>query len=172
MRIEKKFREACLECGLGKLLASLKNNELNAALESLMKSLEAKLGGVTITGEVSRIGQTVNISSKGGKEFLKRELVLDCSRYDQFSGEKHSNLISITFMQKHCMDLDSCRVGDKVEVSYAISGREWNGKVFNDIVGYKVEVLSASTVPQAPVAVQVQQPMPTQEASTNNELPF
>ena len=75
----------------------------------------------TITGKIVTIGQTVNVSKK--KEFLKRNLVLDCSRYDEFTGEKRENYVSMSFTQKRCDDLNAYQVGELVEVSFILNGR-------------------------------------------------
>lgn len=95
----------------------------------------------TIIGKVLMVGEAVNISKKS--EFYKRELVLDISRYDQFTGEKKENYVKFSFEGKHCEDLDFYKVGDLVEVSFVFNGRIWESdgikKYIVDVVGYKIE---------------------------------
>lgn len=132
----------------------------------------------TITGKIVTIGQTVNVSKK--KEFLKRDLVLDCSRYDEFTGEKRENYVSMSFTQKRCDDLNAYQVGELVEVSFILNGRKYekDGQTMyiTDIIGYKVERKgqgATQAAPQEPSAPQAQSPSvspsPTNE---QNDLPF
>lgn len=97
----------------------------------------------TIIGTVLEIGRTVQVPTKSGKEFYKRELVLDASTFDTFTGEKRENYPSFNFLQRHVEDLSSLKVGERVEVSFFISGRRYEKdgeiKYFNDVVGFKVE---------------------------------
>jgi hypothetical protein len=46
-------------------------------------------------------------------------------------------------------DLETAKVGDKVEISYQVTAREWNGKWYNNVDLFKVEYLD---IPQQPVA--------------------
>lgn len=112
----------------------------------------------TVTGRILSIGQTVNVSKQ--KEFLKRELVLDCSRYDEFTGEKRENYVTLSFTQKRCEELDGFALGELVEVSFILSGRRYEKdgqtKYITDVTGYKVERKGAQqgiAAPQAPQAV-------------------
>lgn len=112
----------------------------------------------TVTGRILSIGQTVNVSKQ--KEFLKRELVLDCSRYDEFTGEKRENYVTLSFTQKRCEELNGFAPGELVEVSFILSGRRYEKdgqtKYITDITGYKVERKGAQqgiAAPQAPQAV-------------------
>ena len=49
-------------------------------------------------------------------------------------------------------DLEGANVGDKVEISYQVTAREWNGKWYNNVDLYKVEFLE-------PAMPQMQQPV-------------
>lgn len=98
----------------------------------------------TIIGKVLVIGRTEEIPSKnGGQPFLKRTLVQDCSRYDQYTGKKFENYPQLEFASKNTAILDNFNVGDVVEVSFALQGRSYEKdgvhKYFTSIVGYKVE---------------------------------
>ena len=133
----------------------------------------------TITGKIVTIGQTVNVSQKN--EFLKRELVLDCSRYDEFTGEKRENYVSMSFTQKRCEDLNGFQVGELVEVSFILNGRKYEKdgqtKYITDIIGYKVERKgqgAQQASPQAPSAPQAQSPSAPQDSPTKEQtdLPF
>ena len=146
----------------------------------------------TIIGKVLVIGRTEEIPSKnGGQPFLKRTLVLDCSRYDQYTGQKFENYPQLEFASKNTAILDNFNVGDVVEVSFALQGRSYEKdgvqKYFTSIVGYKVEPYNtqhsqqpAPQAPQnAPQAEQSNQPFtpPAVDANgnpvdNNDDLPF
>ena len=65
-------------------------------------------------------------------------------------------------------DLEGAMIGDKVEISYQVTAREWNGKWYNNVDLYKVEFLEpqmqqpvAPAYPQNPQFPQYpQQPQP------------
>lgn len=62
----------------------------------------------TIIGKVLVIGRTEEIPSKnGGQPFLKRTLVQDCSRYDQYTGKKFENYPQLEFASKNTAILDN-----------------------------------------------------------------
>ena len=168
--IEQKFREACVQSGLASMIKQLNNPALNGLISATLGILKQSAGGNTVTGTVKSVGQTVNVS-KTGNEFKKRELILDISRYNPDTGEKYENYVQMSFTQKHCDDLNGLSVGDKVEVAFTVSGREWNGKIINDIVGLRVERIGAAptAAPTAPATAPIAQE-PTEEPI--EELPF
>ena len=135
----------------------------------------------TIIGRIHKIGQAVNVS-RTSKEFLKRELVLDCSRYDEYSGEKRENFVALSFTQKRCEELEGYQAGELVEVSFVLSGRPYvkDGvtKYITDIVGFKVErrgqAATSPNVPSAsaPTAAAPQPPSSPQVAVPEGDLPF
>lgn len=158
--IEQKFREACKESGLASMLTQLNNAALNGLVASTLNILKQKAGANTVTGVIKSIGNTTNVAKQAGKEYNKRDLVLDISRFDSQTGEKYENFFQLTFSRKHCADLDGFAVGERVEVSFVVGGREWNGKVINDIAGYKIERVDGGSAPQAPKAPQAVAPQP------------
>lgn len=98
----------------------------------------------TVIGTILVIENTESIPSKnGGQPFLKRGLVLDCSRYDQYTGQKYENYPRLEFSGNKCSELDNFQVGQLVEVSFVLSGRSYEKdgitKYFTSVVGYKVE---------------------------------
>lgn len=87
----------------------------------------------TLKGTITAIKPTQQISDK----FSKREIVVnDNSRYPQE--------ILFQFTNDNCMVLDSYKVGQDVEVSFNLRGREWTSpqgevKYFNTLEGWKIE---------------------------------
>ena len=110
----------------------------------------------TITGIILSIGQTVAVptNNQNGQPFYKRELILDASRYDQFSGRKFENYPKFEFVGNNCTMLDQFQVGQAVTVSFVLSGRkvEKDGQVnyFTNITGYKVELYQRQQPVQQP----------------------
>lgn len=96
----------------------------------------------TITGRILLIGELENIPYQDGV-FHKREVVLDCSRFDTMTGEKNENYPKFEFTGKHVDDLNNYQVGQFVTVSFVLSGRmvEKDGKTsyFTNITAYKIE---------------------------------
>lgn len=105
----------------------------------------------TITGKILVIGQTEAIPYQD-KTFYKRELVLDASRFDQYSGQKFENYPKFEFTGNNCSSLDQFQIGQVVTVSFVLSGRrvEKNGQVsfFTNVTGYKVEPYVRQNQPQ------------------------
>ena len=123
----------------------------------------------TITGIILFIGEKVAVptNNQNGQPFYKRELVLDASRYDQFSGHKFENYPKFEFVGNNCTILDQFQAGQAVTVSFVLSGRkvEKDGQVsyFTNVTGYKVELFQRAQQPQQAAANQVQQPQVAQQ---------
>lgn len=103
----------------------------------------------TMTGRIKVIMPTETITSKSDstKTFLKRTIVLDCTRYDQYTGERgYDNFPSFEFSGERCSDLDKFKVGQVVTLSFDLQGNKFvdsTGKerYFTSIRGYKIELI-------------------------------
>lgn len=130
----------------------------------------------TIIGRVLLVGPIEEIPTRnGGQSFQKRSLVLDCSRFDQFTGQKYENYPQIEFASKNVSLLDGLIEGEIVEVSFALQGRSYTKdgttRFFTSIVGYNVE--ARNTTQEQPVAQQAPQSAPApQPDPQNDDLPF
>lgn len=148
----------------------------------------------TIKGKVFKIGQVESVPY-GDHVFTKRELVLDASRYDPYTGERFDNFPKFEFTQKNVSKLDELQVGQLVTVTFALRGR-WNQErntSWTDIIGYQVETAQQlykeepqqqftnggqQTPPQAPNAALSQPNATTQyqpqspAATSQDNLPF
>ena len=83
--------------------------------------------------------------------FTKREMVVtvEDGRYPQD--------INLEFVQDKAGLLDALQVGQEVTVSFDIRGREYNGRYFNNLQGWKVVTAEAASThpdsrPAAPYA--------------------
>ena len=93
-----------------------------------------------ITGKIIVLRETQQITDT----FKKREVVI------KTPGE-YPQTIPVNFMQDKVSLLDNFSVGEEVSVSYDLRGREYNGKYFSEVVGWKIESLEG------------RQDLPTQE---------
>lgn len=92
-----------------------------------------------ITGKIKVIKATEVVSDK----FSKRELVIT-------TNEQYHQDISIQFTQDKCNLLDNLSIGQMVEVSINLKGREWTSpqgevKYFNTIEGWRIKVQNNKT---------------------------
>lgn len=86
---------------------------------------------LTITGKIKSIGSIQSIPSKnGGSPFEKRELVLDTTRFDPYTGERseYENYPALEFSGEKCKDLDGYQVGQVVTVSFELQGSFYKGQ--------------------------------------------
>lgn len=91
------------------------------------------------TALIRSISPVIEIPSRsGGQSFLKRELVLDDSWIKD--GNTHENFVLIEFTGDKMAQLDAFAPGQRVNVEAYVSGREYQGKVFNTIKGSTIEL--------------------------------
>ena len=102
-----------------------------------------------IRGTVKLIQETQTFASG----FTKRELVLTVE------DSKYPQDINLEFLNDNVIVLDEIKAGDVVTIYFNIRGREYNGKYFNNLVGWKIAVDSA-----------VAKTDPTPD--TNEDIPF
>ena len=93
---------------------------------------------MVVTGKIKVIGEVVE---KG--TFKSRDVVVTTE-------EQYPQQISIQFVQDKCSVLDGYKVGESVEVSINLRGREWVdpagvSKYFNTIQGWKINKVAGAT---------------------------
>ena len=144
-----------------------------------------------ITGRIYKIMPTQPIvSERTGNTFYKREIVLDASRFDQYTGEKKfDNHPMLEFGgEEQCAQLDKFKEGELVTISFDLNGTQYQDKKNNEIRfftrvrAYKIErVGTQAQQPQAQAPQTAQptqaapQPMPQPVPQTQeepNDLPF
>ena len=97
-----------------------------------------------ISGIILQIGNIESIPYQD-KVFKKRELVLDCSYRNQFTGQiERANYPKFEFTGNHVDDLNSFKFGDIVTVSFSLNGsrteRDGQVRYFTNVQGYKIEL--------------------------------
>ena len=95
-----------------------------------------------VKGNIKVINPTQIVSEK----FSKRELVVT-------TNDTYPQDILIQFTQDKCSILDSYKIGQNVNVSINLRGREWTSpqgevKYFNTIEGWRIEKLEDTPAPQ------------------------
>ncbi len=77
-----------------------------------------------VTGQVHLIEPTKTFGQKG---FRKRTVVLE-----QTTG-RFTNYIPLEFVSDACDSVDSLKVGDKVKVTYRLTGRKWQKDAMSEV---------------------------------------
>ena len=143
-----------------------------------------------MTGKIYKIMPTETIVSKkdSTKSFQKRTIVLDCTRFDQYTGERgFDNYPSFEFSGDKCAELDNYQVGQIVTITFDLQGNKYtdsNGKekYYTSIRGFKIELkgqtqqLNNTPTPIEQVSQQLQNnglvDTPVSIANDNDPLPF
>lgn len=112
-----------------------------------------------IKGKLHKVGQTIQVS----EAFSKRVFVIEDST------GMYPQLIELQLTKDKCILLDGLNVGDEVNVSYNLRGKEWlnpqgETKYFNTLEALQINVLNRFTTA----------PQPTQgvEQPNGDGLPF
>lgn len=112
-----------------------------------------------LTGKIKLIQDPQTFNSG----FTKREMVVavDDGKYPQE--------INLEFVQDKVSLLDSLLVGQVVTVNFDIRGREYNGRYFNNLVGWKVQLMSAAEISEPEHFNSNAAPQP---ADFDDDIPF
>jgi hypothetical protein len=109
-----------------------------------------------LTGKIKLIQEPRTFSSG----FTKREMVVTVE------DGKYPQEINLEFVQDKIALLDDLQPGQEVTVSFDIRGREYNGRYFNNLQGWKVV-----TQGDAPGAPAEEPPFPT-PSDFDEDIPF
>lgn len=111
-------------------------------------------------GTISFMSEVQSGVAQSGNPWYRQTIVVDVAGYNgsfrKVALQASGNVVG---------DLEGANVGDKVEISYQVTAREWNGKWYNNVDLYKVEFLEpqmqqpvAPAYPQNPQFPQYPQP--------------
>ena len=125
-----------------------------------------------VKGKIKLIGETKTYGSNG---FRKREVVIT-------TDEQYPQFITIEFVQDKTELLDNFKVGDEVEISINLRGREWitpegETKYFNSIQGWRITKINTEAPQDIPPPVDdgfepADNFMDDNEDDPENDLPF
>ena len=121
-----------------------------------------------LNGTIEVLNETVQVTPK----FSKREFVInDNGQYPQ--------TISFQAAQDKCPMLDGFNVGDEVEVSFNLRGREWTSpqnevKYFNTLDAWKIEkqANSAASAPASAAGLPSTEIPTASTDAADDDLPF
>lgn len=98
-----------------------------------------------ISGIIQHIGNTESIPYQD-KVFKKRELVLDCSYRNQFTGQiERANYPKFEFTGNHVDDLNDFNIGDIVTVSFSLNGSR-SGKMGKSDTSLTFKVIKSRNI--------------------------
>ncbi|MBQ7191226.1 MAG: DUF3127 domain-containing protein [Kiritimatiellae bacterium] len=108
--------------------------------------------------------------------FSKREFVIE------IQDGNYPSVVSFNCLKDNTKLLDPVQVGDNVKVTFAIRGREYNGRYFNDLVCFRLAKVEADGTsveydqversrPQQPSASAAANP-PAAEPVDDDDIPF
>jgi hypothetical protein len=100
-------------------------------------AISKHMGRELVESTHSLYGQVHTIGDEIEREcgFVKRELILRTNDYKP-------TLVCFEFLNKAGKALDGLSEEEKVKVTFRVEGKEWQGKVLNNLIGTKVERLS------------------------------
>ena len=105
-------------------------------------------------GTITFMSDVQSGMSQNGNPWYRQTIVVDVAGYNgsyrKVALQAFGNVVG---------DLETAKVGDKVEVSYQVTAREWNGKWSNNVDLYKVEFLEPA-MPQMQQSVAPAAPAP------------
>ena len=82
-----------------------------------------KKANIDIAGVIQKIGETQNFASG----FAKRQIVVDCATGN------YPCPVAIDFIKESVKQVDALHVGDEVEITGFVNGREYNGRFYVDL---------------------------------------
>lgn len=117
-----------------------------------------------VSGTIKLIKEKVEFDSG----FVKRAFVLT-------TDDKYPQDLEIEFMKEKVSELDKFSEGDAVEVAINLRGREYQGKYYTNITGWKISLLKSAN--ERTKDVESQEPIekafePATKTQVEDDLPF
>lgn len=102
-----------------------------------------------VKGIISQFGQVESGTTQNGNSWSRQVVVLDVAGF----GNTYSK-IALSAQNQRVEELQNYQIGDRVEVGYSVTAREWNGKWFNnvDLVNINFMEEFAPAAPAAPAS--------------------
>lgn len=131
-----------------------------------------------ITGKIEVIGATTPITTKTGSTIYRRELVLDCTRFNPDTGEPWENHPKFELGGQNVNILDQFQVGQRVTVDFSLRGAKYPDqttgeiKYFTSISAFKVVLAEQQPNYQSGMQPTGQQPQNQQWQQMQGQQPF
>ena len=94
-------------------------------------------------GTIAILGKVQTGTSQSGNGWANQQIVVDV---EGFNGSFRK--VALKAGTNQVRDLEQMQIGDKVEISYQVTAREWQGKWYNNVDLIRIESLE-QTMPQA-----------------------
>lgn len=106
-----------------------------------------------VKGIISHMGDIQQGTSQGGFDWARQTIVIDVASFNNTFSK-----IAITAQNQRVDDLQEYQIGDRVEIGYSVTAREYQGKWFNnvDLVNIKFFDEVAQAAPAAQPATSQQ----------------
>ena len=113
-----------------------------------------------VKGIISQFGQVESGTTQNGNSWSRQVVVLDVAGF----GNTFSK-IALTAQNQRVEELQNYQIGDRVEIGYTVTAREWNGKWFNNVdlvnINFIEEFAPAAPAPHVAPQGRVQRPART-----------
>lgn len=118
-----------------------------------------------LTGKVKLVQDPQTFASG----FTKREVVVTVE------DGKYPQDINLEFLQDKVSLLDNVSEGQEIKVSFDIRGREYKGRYFNNLVGWRIETVGEEGAAPAAPAADDRPPVPDDSEAPgdfDDDIPF
>lgn len=129
-----------------------------------------------VKGIISHMGEIQQGTSQNGYDWARQVIVIDVASFNGTFSK-----IALTAQNQRVDDLQEYQIGDRVEVGYSVTAREWDGKWFNNVdlisINFFDEVAQAAPAPTpaprqvAPAAPAAPQRRVARPARTTPQVP-
>lgn len=121
-----------------------------------------------VKGTISHKGDVQQGTSQGGYDWARQVIVIDVA---SFNGS--FTKIALTAQNQRVDELAEYNIGDRVEIGYSVTAREYQGKWFNnvDLVNIKPDCESAPAAPATPQAAPAAPRQVARPAKTTPQIP-
>lgn len=125
-----------------------------------------------ITGRVLSISPITQIAGRNGM-ITKRSIIIDCSRFNQNTGEKYENTPMLEFIGNTCNELDNFRNGDLVTINFDVQGTKYEKdgqtQIFTRVRPFRIEARPTQQIPQPQPFQQPQFQQPQQQLQQSQQ---
>lgn len=124
-----------------------------------------------VKGIISHMGEIQQGTSQGGFDWARQTIVIDVHSFNGTFSK-----IALTAQNQRVDDLQNYQIGDRVEIGYSVTAREYQGKWFNNVdlvnINFLDEVAQAAPAPVAQPAPVARQAAPRQVARPARTTPL